>query len=83
MSQMQIDQVLAVTQQLRHNAEKPDARPHLLALLLLKTGIKKNECMAITLEHIDRSVPDEPALWIRYEDPRYHHKERKLRLDRA
>jgi site-specific recombinase XerD len=81
LSDAQIDQVLAVTHQLRHNAEKPDARPHLLALLLLKTGIKKSECMAITLEHIDLSDPDEPALWIRYPDPRHFHKERKLRLD--
>jgi integrase/recombinase XerD len=37
--------------------------------------------MALTLEHIDLSDPDEPALWIRYTDPRYHHKERKLKLD--
>ena len=77
----QIDQVLAATTQLRHNAEKPDARPHLLVTLLLTTGIKKSECMALQLEHIDRSNPDEPALWIRYKDPRHFHKERKLRLD--
>ncbi len=77
----QIEEVLAVAKQMRHSAEKPDARPYLLITLLLKTGIKKNECMAITLEHIDLSDPDEPALWIRYTDPRYHHKERKLRLD--
>ena len=77
----QIEEVLAAANKFRHNAEKPDARAYLLITLLLKTGIKKNECMAITLEHIDLSDPDEPALWIRYTDPRYHHKERKLRLD--
>ncbi len=76
----QVDDVLAAASQLRHQ-EKPDARPYVLILLLLKTGIKKSECMAITLEHIDLSDPEEPALWIRYTDPRYHHKERKLRLD--
>ena len=76
----QVDDVLAAASQLRHQ-EKSDARPYVLILLLLKTGIKKSECMAITLEHIDLSDPDELALWIRYTDPRYHHKERKLRLD--
>ena len=76
----QVDDVLAAASQLRHQ-EKPDARPYVLILLLLKTGIKKSECMAITLEHIDLSDTEEPALWIRYTDPRYHHKERKLRLD--
>jgi len=77
----QIEEVLAAANKFRHDAEKPDARACLLITLLLKTGIKKNECMAITLEHIDLSDPDEPALWIRYTDPRYHHKERKLKLD--
>ncbi len=77
----QVDAVLAAANKFRHDAEKPDARAYLLITLLLKTGIKKSECMAIALEHIDLSMPDEPALWIRYTDPRYHHKERKLKLD--
>jgi site-specific recombinase XerD len=77
----QVQQVLAVTQQLRHHAEKPDVRPALLITLLLKTGMKKSECMGLNLDHIDPSNPDEPAVWIRYQDPRYHHKERKLKLD--
>ena len=81
LTEEQIEEVLAAANKFRHNAEKPDARAYLLITLLLKTGIKKNECMAITLEHIDLSDPDEPALWIRYTDPRYHHKERKLKLD--
>ncbi len=81
LSDEQIEEVLAAANKFRHDAEKPDARAYLLITLLLKTGIKKNECMAITLEHIDLSDPDEPALWIRYTDPRYRHKERKLRLD--
>ncbi|HSD85731.1 MAG TPA: site-specific integrase, partial [Anaerolineae bacterium] len=77
----QVDAVLAAANKFRHDAEKPDTRAYLLITLLLKTGIKKSECMAISLEHIDLSDPDEPALWIRYTDPRYHHKERKLKLD--
>ena len=84
----EIDAVLAVTQRLRAGVvgepgapPKPDARPHLLVMLLLSTGVKKSECVAIKLEHIDSSEAGEPALWIRYADARHRHKERKLRLD--
>jgi integrase/recombinase XerD len=59
---------------------QPDARPHLLVSLLLATGIKKGECMAIALWDIDRSRPTAPVLHIRYTNPRYRHKERKLAL---
>ena len=86
----EVDAVLAVTRQLRAGMPptpdapaKPDARPHLLVALLLSTGIKKSECVALRLEHVDRSDPSEPVLWIRYADARHRHKERKLRLDRA
>ena len=77
----QVTAVLAAANQVRHRADRPDARPSLLVNLLLKTGIKKSECMAIKLEDLDLSEPDAPALWIRYQDPRYQHKERKLKLD--
>jgi integrase/recombinase XerD len=75
----QVGRVLNVTQALRE-AEDPDARPHLLVTLLLETGIKKGECMAITLNHIDLSDHSNPILWIRYANPQRRHKERKLRL---
>jgi integrase len=79
----QVERVLAVTQQMLAGQEpdtKPDPRPHLLVTLLLHTGIKKQECMAIKLAHIDASNPEAPALQIRYENARMHHKERRLRL---
>lgn len=76
----EIEQVLAITQQIRADSVKPDARPHLLITLMLQTGIKKGECMAIHPSHIDRSNPDEPVLSIRYNNPRQRYKERKLRL---
>jgi len=79
LSDAQVEQVLEVTEALRQ-AEKPDARPHLLVTLLLHTGIKKGECMNIVTNHFDLSDPDEPVLWIRYANPRRRHKERKLRL---
>lgn len=75
----QVNQVLQVTRSLLE-AEKPDARPHLLVSLLLQTGIKKGECMKIELRHIDTSDPRNPTLFIRYDNPRYQHKERKLKL---
>jgi site-specific recombinase XerD len=34
--------------------EHPDQRPHLLANLLLETGIKKSECVGIALNDVDR-----------------------------
>jgi len=76
------DQVQQLLQTTRHlmSSEKPDARPHLLVSLLLQTGIKKGECMAIEPRHIDTSNPENAAVFIRYDHPRYRHKERKLKL---
>ncbi|MBN1889794.1 MAG: site-specific integrase [Thermoflexales bacterium] len=77
----QVEQLVAAAQVLRQ-AARPDARPHLLVSLLLATGIKKGECMAIVLNHLDLS--EQPAaVWIRYANPRYRLKERKLKLDPA
>jgi integrase/recombinase XerD len=60
---------------------KKDARPDLLLNLLLQTGIKKGEAMAIVPNHIDRSEPTDPFLFIRYRNPRLRYKERKIALD--
>ena len=76
-----IEKSLAVTQAIRRDEKKPDARPHLLLTLLLKTGIKKSEAMNMVPNHIDRSQPDEPVLFIRYANPRLRYKERKVPLD--
>jgi site-specific recombinase XerD len=75
----QIEKILKVTRRLCE-AEKPDVRPHLLTTLILQTGIKKGECMAIKLSHIDLSNPTAPVLYIRYANPKMRHKERKLSL---
>ena len=86
LSEAEIERMLRATQALRRAeagvpaTPKPDARPHLLVTLLLHTGIKKSECMAIVLNHLDLSDPAQPILWIRYANPRRRHKERKLRL---
>lgn len=75
----QTDRLLKATRDAL-TAPKPDARPHLLVSLLLTTGIKKSEAMAIRLGDIELAHPDQPFVMIRYEDPRRWHKERKLRL---
>lgn len=75
----QVEKLLQAAESLVQ-AEKPDARPHLLVTLLLHTGIKKGECMGIRLSDIDTSNPKAPVLYIRYSNPKRKHKERKLRL---
>jgi integrase/recombinase XerD len=62
------------------SAEKPDARPLLLVTLLLSTGIKKSEAMALRLSDIDAANPNAASLVVRYDDARKRHKERKLKL---
>ena len=79
LSDEEVERLLQTTQALRQG-DPPDARPHLLVTLLLHTGIKKGECVQIELNHLDLSNPAQPFLWIRYKDPRHHHKERKLSL---
>ncbi|TAH51914.1 MAG: hypothetical protein EYC68_09035 [Chloroflexota bacterium] len=75
----QVERLLKTTREVM-SAPKPDARPHLLVTLLLTTGMKKSEAMAIRLGDIDLAHPDQPFVMIRYDDPRRWHKERKLRL---
>jgi site-specific recombinase XerD len=80
LSEAEIEAALTAAETLRR-AEKPDPRPYVLFTLLLQTGIKKGECLALVPNHVDLSVPDEPILWVRYPNPRYRFKERKLKLE--
>lgn len=78
-----VDKALTVTEAWRAGDmdHKKDARPHLLLTLLIKTGIKKGEAMAIVPNHIDASDPENPMLYIRYANPRLRYKERRVPLD--
>ena len=73
---------LEVTENIRiGDKENPaDTRPHLLLTLLLQSGIKKSEAMAIVPNHIDRDQLDSPFLFVRYKNPRLRYKERKITL---
>ncbi len=59
---------------------KPDARPYTLLALILETGIKKGECLALTLNHVDLEAQNGPILFVRYTSPSSRYKERKLPL---
>lgn len=75
----QVERLLSATRSLMQG-EKKDARPQLLVSLILATGMKKSECMALKLGDIDLADAKRPSVLIRYADPRRRHKERKLRL---
>jgi site-specific recombinase XerD len=78
----ELERALVVSERLRQGSpkRKPDARPHLLLTLLLQTGIKKSEAMNMVPNHVDRSQPEQPVLFIRYANPRLRYKERKVYL---
>ncbi len=82
LSEADIAALLDITRMLRHGSgeQEPDARPHLLFTLILHTGIKKSECVGIHLNHLDLTDLEHPALWIRYQQARRRHKERRIDL---
>lgn len=75
----EVEAFLAAADRYRQG-EEPDARYYTLAALLLATGIKKGECLAMSPNHIDLESPDAPMLFVRYADPNYRYKERKIAL---
>ncbi len=79
LSEAEQEAVLASAQTLRR-ANSPDARPFTLVHLLLHTGIKKGECLAIHLNHVELRGVEGPLLYVRYPDVRKRYKERKLPL---
>jgi site-specific recombinase XerD len=61
-------------------ALQPDARYYALLALLLETGIKKSECLALSPNHIDLEASEGPFLFVRYASPQHRYKERKISL---
>lgn len=62
---------------------RPDLRPYVLLALLLHTGIKKNETLALSHNHIEEDAPNGPILFVRYASPQHRYKERKISLPRS
>ncbi|MEA3352046.1 MAG: site-specific integrase, partial [Chloroflexota bacterium] len=73
--------VLNVAEQYRTAAEA-DTRYCTLVELLLSTGIKKSECLNLSPNHIHLDAP-EPILFVRYDNPNYRYKERKIPLSES
>jgi len=72
--------VIDAANQYRHQA-KSDPRPYTLLTLLLLTGVKKGECLGINLNHLDLESPTGEGIYIRYANPNYRYKERKINLN--
>lgn len=79
LTQEETERVLTVANAYR-TAKKLDARPYTLLALILETGIKKGECLALTLNHVDLEAQNGPILFIRYNSPGNRYKERKIPL---
>jgi integrase/recombinase XerD len=73
----EMDAVLDVADQYRR-ASNPDTRYYTLAALLFHTGIKKGECLTLSPNHVDLEAARGPLIFVRYADPRYRYKERKI-----
>lgn len=72
--------VLEAARKMR-TATKGDSRPYALLSLLLNTGIKKGECLALNQNHIDLDSPKSPRLFVRYSASGSRYKERNIDLN--
>lgn len=79
LTEEEIAKVMLTANELR-KAKKADARPYTLLFLLLTTGIKKGECLGISLNHIELDDNDGPFLYVRYSGSQNRYKERKIDL---
>jgi integrase/recombinase XerD len=75
----EVDAVLEVADSHRRG-KSPDARYYTLVSMLLNTGIKKGECLSLSPNHIDLDTPEGAILFVRYTNPQYRYKERKILL---
>jgi len=76
------EEVLAVLDaaEVHRTGARPDTRYYTLLSLLLYTGIKKGECLALSPAHVDLEAPNGPILFVRYSSPQHRYKERKIPL---
>lgn len=74
-------ELLLNTAEMLMGGKKPDSRPYSLLKLLLETGIKKSECIALKLNHVETKT-NKPFLFIRYPNLRERNKERKIDISK-
>jgi len=79
LTETELARVLEVVEKIRVG-ENPDARPYVLLNLILQTAIKKGECIALTLNHLDLESPNGASIFVRYTNPRYRYKERNINV---
>lgn len=81
MTHPEIKTALATADSFR-STTSADARPYTLLKLLLETAIKKGECRDIALNHLSVEDPDNAFIFIRYTNPSYRYKERKIPISK-
>ncbi|MEO7001400.1 MAG: tyrosine-type recombinase/integrase [Ktedonobacterales bacterium] len=64
-------------------AAAEDVRCHLLVMLLLTAGLKKEEVMGLALGHIDVSDPEHPAIEVHFPHQARRRRERRMELPAA
>jgi site-specific recombinase XerD len=79
LSTIETGNILEVAERYQHR-QSPDTRYFTLITLLLDTGIKKSECLALSPNHVDLGNPGEPIIFIRYASPQHRYKERKIKI---
>ncbi len=62
-------------------AHAENSRTYMITWLLMKLGLTRTELLALKTDHIDMSNPDQPIVYIYYEEARSRPKERKLAAD--
>ncbi len=74
------DQARAIVKAARMIAvgERLEARPLTVIMLVLQTGIKKSECLALTAADIERGEQDTALIWIHYAQKHLQFKNRRL-----
>lgn len=80
LNQDEVTRLLAAGEQVRQGSpnKTADARPLMVLMLLLETGMKKGEVMSLTPNHVDRTDPEQPWIHIRYSNRNKRYKERKV-----
>ncbi len=77
LTQSETERILEAAEKHRRQP-KPDTRPMALVTLLFQTGVKKGECLNLSLNHIELDAEGGPQLFVRYPSPRNRYKERKI-----
>jgi integrase/recombinase XerD len=75
----EVREAMAVAEDLYHKAPH-DSRYLALFDMLINTGLKKSETLALRLNHIDLEAPGGALVFVRYANPQYRFKERKIPL---